>query len=131
MRAVAARAAASPAAASPVVASPVAASPAAAALARLAREACFSAGVSRNHACHTPAHINPAAPKTKNAARHPYRAWIGTTSSGAIAPPIWLAISITPAMLARCDAGNQRDTTIDAFGNAPASPAPKQNLMNS
>ena len=46
-----------------------------------------------------------------------------------MAPPIWLAISSTPHMLARCDAGNQRETTMDALGNAPASPAPKQNLV--
>ena len=32
-------------------------------------------------------------------------------------------------MLARCAAGNQFETTIDALGNAPASPAPKQNLV--
>ena len=48
-----------------------------------------------------------------------------------MAPPIWLAISSTPAMLARAVGANQRDTTIDAFGNAPASPAPKQNLVAS
>jgi hypothetical protein len=54
---------------------------------------------------------------------------MGTTRSGAMAPPIWLAISSTPAMLARWDGGNHRETTIDAFGNAPASPAPKQNLV--
>jgi hypothetical protein len=32
-------------------------------------------------------------------------------------------------MLARCVDGYQRETTMAAFGNAPASPAPKQNLV--
>src|SRR6266478_9982311 len=54
---------------------------------------------------------------------------MGTTNNGAIAPPIWLAISKTPDMLARCVGGNQRETTIDPFGKAPASPAPKQNRV--
>ena len=50
--------------------------------------------------------------------------------SGAMAPPIWLAISRTPEMLARWVGGNHRETTMEALGNAPASPAPKQNLVN-
>ena len=33
-------------------------------------------------------------------------------------------------MLARCDGGYHREMTMEAFGNAPASPAPKQNLVN-
>ena len=43
-----------------------------------------------------------------------------------MAPPNWAAISMTPETLARCDGGNQRESTMDALGNAPASPAPKQ-----
>ena len=48
-----------------------------------------------------------------------------------MAPPIWLAISSTPEMLARWVGANHRETTMLAFGNAPASPAPKQNLVTS
>ncbi len=48
-----------------------------------------------------------------------------------MAPPIWLAIRVTPDIVARCPGGNHRDTTIDAFGNAPASPAPNRNRMRS
>ena len=48
-----------------------------------------------------------------------------------MAPPIWLAISSTPEMLARFEGGNHRETTMLALGNAPASPAPKQNRVNS
>ena len=61
----------------------------------------FSAGESRNHAYHTAAQQRPRTANTKNDARHPQRIWIGTTSSGAIAPPIWLAIRSTPDIRAR------------------------------
>jgi hypothetical protein len=54
---------------------------------------------------------------------------MGTTSNGAMAPPIWLAISMTPAMLARCVVRNHREMTMEAFGKAPASPAPNENLV--
>ena len=48
-----------------------------------------------------------------------------------MAPPTWLAIRFTPDIVARCRGGNHRDTTTDAFGNAPASPAPNRNLVSS
>jgi hypothetical protein len=56
---------------------------------------------------------------------------MGTTSSGATAPPIWLAISMTPEMLARWDGGNHRAVTMEALGKAPASPAPNANRVAS
>jgi len=65
------------------------------------------------------------------AARHPYRLWIGTTSNGATAPPIWLAMSVTPHIVALRAGGNHREITTDAIGKAPASPAPNRNLATS
>jgi hypothetical protein len=55
---------------------------------------------------------------------------MGITNSGAIAPPIWLAMSVKPDIVALWLGGNQRATTTEAPGNAPASPAPKKNLVS-
>src|SRR5205823_5250058 len=58
-------------------------------------------------------------------------AWIGTTSRGAIAPPMRLAIQIMPWALARSAVGNQREMLAELFGYAPASPAPNRNRIGS
>src|SRR5215467_4976069 len=70
----------------------------------------FSAGESRNQAYQTDAQPTPSRPNTKKEARHRYRLWMGTTKSCATAPPIWLAVSVTPDIVARCAGGNQRVT---------------------
>jgi hypothetical protein len=54
-------------------------------------------------------------PKTKNAARQPYRTWIGTTSSGEIAAPTWLVIPRCPTRGAM-RRGNPPAITVDAWG---------------
>jgi len=90
----------------------------------------FRCGQSRNQTYHAAAHATPARPKTKKAARQPYRAWIGTTSSGEMAAPIWLVIHTTPHARARWGTGIQRPMTTPAFGQAPASPMPKQKRTN-
>ena len=48
-----------------------------------------------------------------------------------MAPPIWLAIRFTPHIVARCAGLNHRATTMEALGNAPASPAPNRNRTTS
>lgn len=48
-----------------------------------------------------------------------------------MAAPIWLVIQTIPQTLARLRWEIQRPITTDAFGYAPASPAPKQNRTNS
>ena len=45
-------------------------------------------------------------------------------------PPGWPSGSRRD-IVARCAGGNHRDTTIEAFGNAPASPAPNRNRTTS
>src|ERR1700758_1711990 len=80
----------------------------------------FSFGESLYHQYHTQLQITPGIPNVKNDALHPNRTWIGTTNSGAMAPPNWLVIHTIPQARARCCAGIHRAITAPAFGYAPA-----------
>ena len=85
-----------------------------------------SAGWLRYQAYQTTAHTRPAAPKAQKVARQPSTAMRGTTSTGVRAPPTRLAAQTKPCARARSVGGNHRPMLPDAFGYAPASPAPNR-----
>src|SRR5215471_873026 len=66
------------------------------------------------------------APLTKKVVRHPKASANGTTISGATATPKLIPTIVEDTPNDDSLDGNQRDTTAELFGKAPASPAPKR-----
>ncbi len=89
-----------------------------------------SAGESRYHTYHAAAHTRPIAPTMTKLARQPQRL-ISTSATGTDnMPPTRDPKNITPFALPRSASGNHRERLRDMFGKAPASPAPKRNLVD-
>src|SRR6184192_2470761 len=89
-------------------------------------EGCFE-GSSRNHRHQKTAQNTPRLPKIQKLARHPAAVIRAIASGGAKAPPSRVPMKMIPCARPRSAVGNHCEKLRDAFGKAPASPAPNKN----